>query len=114
MSVVTAPEFNKLVTLARGARGRVGAAEGAAVLDEMGRSYTGCTVTLPTLSLSAIHLAVATAVASGSRGLDAVVVVSDHDTLEPHDVKAIRDFGGPGVPITVVDDRGAVVHEAHT
>jgi cytidine deaminase len=114
MSGVTAPEFNKLVTLARGARGRIGAAEGAAVLDEMGRSYTGCTVTLPTLSLSAIHLAVATAVASGSRGLDAVVVVSAHNTLEPHDVQAIRDFAGPGVPITVVDDRGEVVHEAHT
>jgi cytidine deaminase len=103
-----------LVTLARGARSRIGAADGAAVLDEMGRSYTGCTVTLPTLSLSAVHLAVANAVASGSRGLDVVVIVSAHDSLDPLDLDTIRDFAGPGVPITVVDDRGSVVHEAHT
>jgi hypothetical protein len=113
MSDVTA-EFDKLVTLARGARGRIGAAEGAAVLDDMGRSYTGCTVTLATLTLSAIQLAVATAMASGARGLEAVVVISANDVVDPLDLDTVRDLAGSGVPVTVVDTHGAVVLEAHT
>ncbi len=44
-----APEDAKLVTLARGARGRAGVAAGAAVRDETGRTYSGADVTLPML-----------------------------------------------------------------
>ena len=61
----------KLVTLARGARGRVGAATGAAVRDETGRTYSGADVDLPSLTVSAVGLAVAQAVAAGARGLEA-------------------------------------------
>jgi len=39
-------EDAKLVTLARGARGRAAAAEGAAVRDEDGRTYAAATVEL--------------------------------------------------------------------
>jgi hypothetical protein len=113
MFVVT-PEFEKLVTLARGARGRIGAPEGAALLDDMGRSYTGCTVVLTTASLSAVQLALATAVASGSRGLEAVLIVSDQPQINPLDERAVRDFAGSGVLITLVDVNGTVVHEVRT
>ena len=38
-------EDAKLLTLARGARGRVGAAVGAALRDETGRTYSGAMLT---------------------------------------------------------------------
>ena len=47
------PEDAKLVTLARSARGRTGAPEGAAVRDTDGRTYVAATVDLPSLRLSA-------------------------------------------------------------
>ena len=43
------PEDAKLVTLARSARGRTGAAEGAAVRDTDGRTYVAGGVALPSL-----------------------------------------------------------------
>ena len=70
------PEDAKLVTLARSARGRTGAAEGAAVRDTDGRTYVAATVDLPSLKLSALQVAVATAVSSGVEGLEAAAVVS--------------------------------------
>jgi hypothetical protein len=41
------PEDAKIVTLARSARARTGAAEGAAVRDTDGRTYVAATVALP-------------------------------------------------------------------
>ena len=67
-------EDRKLVTLARATRARTGAAEGAAVRDSDGRTYAAATVDLPSLQLSAVQVCVAMAVASGSKGVDAVVV----------------------------------------
>ena len=63
------------MTLARGARGRAGAAEGAAVRDDDGRTYAAATVTLPSLRLTALQAAVAAAVSSGAQALEAVAVV---------------------------------------
>jgi hypothetical protein len=102
-------EDAKLVTLARGARGRVGAAEGAAVRDETGRTYSGATVALPSLGLSAVRLAVAQAAASGARGLEAVVVVRRTADVEPSDLDAVRDLGGVGVRVLVVGPDGTVL-----
>jgi hypothetical protein len=102
-------EDAKLVTLARGARGRVGAAEGAAVRDETGRTYSGATVSLASLGLSAVQLAVASAAASGSRGLEAAVVVGRGEELDAADLAAIRDLGGSGVPVHVVAADGTPV-----
>lgn len=99
------PEDAKLVTLARGARGRVGAAQGAAVRDETGRTYSGATVELPTLRLSALELAVAQAASSGARGLEAAVVVGGPDEVA---LAAVRDLGGEGVPVLLVDPDGTV------
>ncbi|MDA8436642.1 MAG: hypothetical protein M0Z98_11735 [Actinomycetales bacterium] len=102
-------EDAKLVTLARGARGRVGAAEGAAVRDETGRTYSGATVALPSLAVSALRLAVAQAAASGARGLEAAVVVRRSADLDAADLDAVRDLGGDGVVVLVAGPDGTVL-----
>ncbi|MGE3812486.1 MAG: cytidine deaminase [Candidatus Nanopelagicales bacterium] len=107
-------EDAKLATLARGARGRVQAAEGAAVRDETGRTYSGATVALPSLGLSALRLAVATAAASGARGLEGAVVVRRDADLPADDVDAVRDLGGAGIPVIVVGTDSAVLAVLHS
>jgi hypothetical protein len=102
------PEDAKIVTLARAARARTGAAEGAAVRDTDGRTYAAATVTLPSLPLSALRLAVAMAVASGAAGLEAAAVVSTESQPSPADLAAVRDLGGPGTPVLVAGLDGTV------
>ena len=87
------PEDAKLVTLARSARARTGADEGAAVRDDMGRTYAAATVTLPSLSLSALQAAVAAAVSSGVQRLEAAAVVTEATTLDPDSAAAATDLG---------------------
>ena len=101
-------EDRKLVTLARGTRARTGAAEGAAVRDSDGRTYAAATVDLPSLQVSALGVCVAMAVASGSRGLEAAVVLTGADDLAATDLAALGDFAGPGVVVHLGDPRGAV------
>jgi hypothetical protein len=85
-------EDAKLVTLARAARARVAAVEGAAVRDQDGRTYAAATVSLPSLSLSALQLAVANAVAAGASSLEAAAVVTEASTVDPHGYQAVRDL----------------------
>jgi hypothetical protein len=103
------PEDAKLVTLARATRARVAAAEGAAVRDDTGRSYAAATVSLPSLSLPALHAAVVLALASGARGLEAAVVVGD-GSGNPDDLGPVRDLGGAGRPVHYADASGRVTH----
>ena len=91
------PEDLKIITLARSARARVAAAEGAAVRDETGRTYAAAAVALPSLKLSALRLAVAMAVSSGASSLEAAALVSDSDP-DPADLVAVRDLG-PDAPV---------------
>jgi cytidine deaminase len=86
------PEDQKIITLARSSRARVAASEGAAVRDETGRTYTAAAVALPSLRLSALRLAVAMAVSSGARKLEAAALVSDAE-LDPRDLAVVRDLG---------------------
>ena len=102
-------EDAKLVTLARGARGRVSADEGAAVRDETGRTYSGASVALGALSLSAMQLAVAQAAASGARGLEAAVVVSRSPEPATSDLDAVRALGGAGVIVHLVGPDGTLL-----
>lgn len=97
----------KLLTLARGAASRVAAPEGAAVRDEIGRSYASAAVSLGSRSFTALELAVAQAAASGARGLEAAVVVTTDATSEP-DVGVVADLGGSGVPIWLCTPGGDV------
>lgn len=101
-------EDRKLVTLARATRARTGAAEGAAVRDTDGRTYAAATVDLPSLQLSAVQVCVAMAVASGSKGLDAVVVLGEATELAAPDEAVLRDFGGDQVVVHFGDGRGTV------
>ncbi len=101
-------EDAKLVTLARGARGRIGAAQGAALRDETGRTYAAADVRLPSLALAALDLVVATAVSSGSRGVEAAVIVGA-TPADPPDFAALRDLGGPSVPVHLVAPDGTVL-----
>ena len=101
-------EDKKLVTLARATRARTGAREGAAVRDSDGRTYAAATVDLPSLQVSAIGVCVAMAVASGSRGLEAVVVLGEAAAVADGDLAAVRDFAGPGVPVLLGDPRGTI------
>ena len=88
------PEDDKLLTLARSARARTGAAEGAAVRDDIGRTYVATTVSLPGLALSALQAAVAAAASSGVTALEAVVVVTDAADV---DRVALTGLGDPHV-----------------
>ena len=105
MSEQLTDEDSKLVTLARGARGRITAAEGAAVRDDMGRTYSGATVATATIALTAIQLAVAQAIASGAQGIECAVVISASDDV---DIAAVGELGGTGVPVFVCSSNGAV------
>jgi hypothetical protein len=106
---LTDPEDVKLVALARAARARTGAKEGACVRDRDGRTYVAATVELASLRISAVQLAVASAVASGARGLEAAVVLGDATTAGELDLAAVRDLGGGGVAYLVAAPDGAVV-----
>jgi len=108
-SALTDPDDAKLVTLARSTRARTRAEEGACVRDLDGRTYAAATVALPTLRLSAIQVAVAMAVCSGARGLEAVLVLGDRATVEQADLSVIRDLAGPGVSVHLAAPDGTVV-----
>ncbi|MFD7499723.1 cytidine deaminase [Streptomyces sp. NPDC001700] len=102
------PEDRKIITLARSARARNGVAEGAAVRDETGRTYVAGTVALDSLQLSAVRTAVAMAVASGAKSLEAVAVVTDAETATDEDRAAVRDLGGAGTPILLAATDGTL------
>jgi hypothetical protein len=102
------PEDAKIVTLARSARARTGAAEGAAVRDTDGRTYAAGSVALPSLSLTALQAAVAAAVSSGAPGLEAAAVVTAADALDAASLAAVRDLTATA-HILRADAGGAVV-----
>jgi hypothetical protein len=100
-------EDAKLVTLAKGARSRVSASEGAAVRDETGRTYASASVQLPSLQLSALQAAVAQAAAAGAGGLEAAVLVAKTDAADEAGRAAVTDLGGAGVRLLVLDLRAS-------
>ncbi|GII54998.1 cytidine deaminase [Planotetraspora thailandica] len=87
------PEDQKIITLARSARARNGSPEGAAVRDETGRTYAASGVDLPSLQLTAIQVAVAMAVSSGAKAVEAAALVTEADDPAAQDVAAIEDLG---------------------
>lgn len=114
MTELTDPEDKKLVTLARSTRARTAAAEGACVRDLDGRTYAGATVDLQSLGLSAVQVAVAMAVTSGAKGLEAVVVLGDKAAVEESDMSVVREFAGSGVPVHLATPNGALVSSLAT
>ena len=104
-------EDQKIVTLARGAAARVGAAAGAAVRDDTGRTYSSASVSLGALDLSAVVLAVAQAKSSGAQGLEAVACIGNPSQSDLH---AIAALGGSGIPVFVINPSGEVVSTVHS
>jgi hypothetical protein len=89
-------EDEKLVTLARSARARMAAAEGAAVRDDIGRTYVAASVALPALTLTALEAAVAAAASSGATRLEAAVVVTAAEDIDRH---VLTGLGEPTVHV---------------
>lgn len=101
-------EDRKLVTLARSSRARVGAAEGAAVRDQDGRTYAAAAVSLPSMSVTALQLAVASAAAAGATRLEAAAVVTEASTLDGAGHAAVRDLAADA-PIHVAAPDGTLL-----
>jgi hypothetical protein len=101
-------EDAKLVTLARGARARIGAVEGASVRDQDGRTYAAANVVLPSLSVTALQLAVASAVAAGATRLEAAAVVTEASTLDGAGHAAVRDLSADA-PVHVAAPDGSLL-----
>lgn len=102
------PEDRKIVTLARSARARNSVPEGAAVRDETGRTYVAGSVDLASLRLSALQTAVAMAVASGARSLEAAAVVSEAQEPASADLSAVRDLGGDDTTVLLAGPDGTL------
>jgi hypothetical protein len=101
-------EDAKLVTLARSSRARVGAVEGAAVRDQDGRTYAAASVTLPSLPLTALQLAVAQAASAGASRLEAAAVVTEASTLDGAGHAAVRDLSADA-PVHVAGPNGSLL-----
>jgi cytidine deaminase len=99
------PQDATLVTLARAARLRSVVvtipAEGAAVRDETGRTYSAASVERGDLRLSALRLAVAMALSSGARRFEAAAVTGG--AAEPD-----RALLGDDVPVLPAGPDGTV------
>ena len=102
------PEDAKIVTLARSARARTGAAEGAAVRDTDGRTYAAAGVALPSMTLSALQVAVASAVSAGAARLEAAAVVTEASTVDDPGLAAVRDLAATA-PVHLAAPDGALV-----
>ncbi|MFC5380033.1 hypothetical protein [Aquipuribacter nitratireducens] len=94
------PEDAKLLVLARSAAARAGGA-GAAVRDDIGRTYLAGAVDVPGLRLTALQAAAAQAVGSGVHRLEAVAIVDAGATaraaLSPAEEELLEHLGGPAV-----------------
>ncbi len=100
-------EDDKIIKLARAARARTGAAQGACIRDTDGRTYSATTVDLPHLQLTAVAVAVAMGVSSGAPGLEAVAVVGE-ESLTEADRAVIVDLGGGDVTILIAGPDGSL------
>jgi cytidine deaminase len=104
------PEDDKLAILAKGARSRVQAKIGAALRDETGRTYASAEISIGILKLSAVEMVVAQAVASGSTGVESIVLSSQTEiSFSDSELELVRAFAGTGVPVYVIDETGKPV-----
>ena len=102
-------EDAKLLTLARAARAYAGTTEGAAVRDDIGRTYAAASVGLPSLQLTALQAAVAAAVSSGVSRLDAALIHTNATELSPADEAVVHDLSPTTVLLASADGAVTVV-----
>ncbi|MEV0948414.1 cytidine deaminase [Rhodococcus sp. NPDC049939] len=101
-------EDAKLVVLARGALGRTGSGQGAAVRDLDGRTYSAGAVSLKSLSLTALQASIAAAVSSGAEGFEAAVVIGANS--EDPGIVALHEVSAQAVVVSARAD-GSVIEE---
>ncbi|HVV09385.1 cytidine deaminase [Amycolatopsis sp.] len=101
------PEDEKIVILARAARARTQAAEGAAVRDTDGRTYAAVTIDLPSFQITALQAAIAAAVSSGAEGLEAAALVTGEPLIVGASMQAVRDLSATA-PVIRADLKGDV------
>ncbi|HYP44053.1 MAG TPA: cytidine deaminase [Propionibacteriaceae bacterium] len=101
------PEDIKIIGLARSARARTGADQGACLRDTDGRTYAATDVALAHLRLSAVSVTVAMAVSSGSQGLEAVALAGSQGPTDL-DLDVLSDLPGSGVVVWWTDPAGVV------
>ncbi|GAB18686.1 hypothetical protein GOEFS_061_00250 [Gordonia effusa NBRC 100432] len=99
-------EDRKLVILARGALARSGSASGAAVRDADGRTYAGARVDTATLALTALQVAVATALSSGATGFEAAVLIGG--TTDDPGIDTLREIS-TDTNVFVTDTAGRLI-----
>lgn len=99
-------EDAKLVTLAKASRARINAVAGAAVRDQDGRTYTAATIDRDSLSIGALDLAVAMAISSGAKSLEAAAVTCEED----HEIElaAVRELAQADASVFVASPAGQV------
>lgn len=85
-------ENAKLVTLAQSASARTGR-PAAAVRDDIGRTYVAASVTLTSLSLTAVQAAAAAALSSGATVVKAVALIGAD--YAPVDIAVLTELGNP-------------------
>jgi cytidine deaminase len=98
-------EDQKLVTLAKGARARIGSKAGACVRDSDGRTYSGAAVSYAGNDFKALDLAVASALAAGAAKLEAVCVLGN-EVVDEVSVRTVLQNDGN---IIICDASGSVV-----
>ncbi|WP_072688381.1 cytidine deaminase [Rhodococcus marinonascens] len=101
-------EDAKLVVLARGAFGRTGSGQGAAIRDLDGRTYSAGAVALKLLSLTALQATISAAVSSGAEGFEAAVVIGA-STDDPG-IAALHEVSAQAVVVFAQAD-GSVIEE---
>ena len=74
---MTDSEDQKLLTLARASLQRSGVTQSAALRDGTGRTHVGNIITLESLRLDALQVALAMAISSGANSIEAAVVVGE-------------------------------------
>jgi len=77
---MTNNEDQKLLTLARASLQRTGVIQSAALRDGTGRTHVGNIITLESLHLDALQVALAMAISSGANAIEAAVVVGEQPT----------------------------------
>ncbi len=97
-----------LVALARSAQARTGAVAAAAVREDTGRSYVAAAVELAALRLSALDAAVAAAVSSGARVLEAAALVTEGAVPTAGELAALVELSRPGTRLIVAGPDGVV------
>ena len=102
---LTNSEDIKLLTLAKSALQRNSAAQSAALRDGTGRTHVGNSITLTSLKLDALEVALAMAISSGADQIEAAVLVGVRPSANA--VLSVREIS-PHALVWFAQDDGSI------